>query len=72
MLQDSGLILIEAGSAEEALTALQTMAVDTLVTDLNLPGASERLARLRRDQTIDFQTNFPCGGSRLHRAASRT
>lgn len=40
MLQDAGLIVVEAGSAEEARAALQTMAVDVLVTDLNLPGAS--------------------------------
>ncbi|MEB2846578.1 type II toxin-antitoxin system ParD family antitoxin [Endobacterium cereale] len=40
MLQDAGLIVVEAGSAEEAKAALQTMAVDVLVTDLNLPGAS--------------------------------
>jgi len=40
ILQDAGLIVVEAGSAEEAKAALQTMAVDVLVTDVNLPGAS--------------------------------
>lgn len=42
MLQDSGLVVVEAASAEEAKAALQTMAVDVLVTDVNLPGASGR------------------------------
>ncbi|WP_018902423.1 type II toxin-antitoxin system ParD family antitoxin [Rhizobium sp. 2MFCol3.1] len=40
MLQDAGLIVVEAGSAEDAKAVLQTMAVDVLVTDVNLPGAS--------------------------------
>lgn len=40
MLQDAGLIVVEAGSAEEAKAALQTMAVDVLVADVSLPGAS--------------------------------
>jgi PAS domain S-box-containing protein len=40
MLKDLGFVVVEAGTAEEALTALQTAPVDVLVTDLNLPGAS--------------------------------
>jgi len=40
MLQDLGASVLEAGSAEEALSALQTASIDILVTDLNLPGAS--------------------------------
>lgn len=40
IMEDAGLIVVEAGSAEEAKAALQTMAIDVLVTDVNLPGAS--------------------------------
>ncbi|MET0365664.1 MAG: type II toxin-antitoxin system ParD family antitoxin [Sphingobium sp.] len=40
MLAELGLLVIEAGSAEEAMTALQTAAIDLLVTDVNLPGVS--------------------------------
>jgi CheY-like chemotaxis protein len=64
MLQDAGLIVVEAGSAEEARAALQTMAVDILMTDLNLPGASGlELAAEARDlnpsTTIVFATGDP-------------
>ena len=40
MVQDAGYVVIEAGSAEEATAALQTMAIDILITDVNLPGAT--------------------------------
>lgn len=40
MLKQSGLLVIEAGSAEEAMIALQTSHIDVLVTDINLPGSS--------------------------------
>ncbi|GBD49897.1 response regulator [Methylopila sp. Yamaguchi] len=40
MLQGLGHIVVEAGSAEEADAALQTMPVDVLMTDLGLPGVS--------------------------------
>ncbi len=40
IMEDAGVIVVEAGSAEEAKAALQTMAIDVLVTDVNLPGAS--------------------------------
>ncbi|KAK0332282.1 hypothetical protein LTR94_025511, partial [Friedmanniomyces endolithicus] len=40
MLQDLGASVLEAGSAEEAISALQTAPIDVLITDLNLPGAS--------------------------------
>lgn len=40
MLQDQGLTVVEAGSAEDALAALSTMRIDVLVTDVNLPGLS--------------------------------
>lgn len=61
MLQDLGHIVVEAGSAEEAITALQTVPVDVLVTDVNLPGMSgPELARhalgLRPELGIVFAT----------------
>ncbi|MET3858778.1 PAS domain-containing protein [Rhizobium sp. OAE497] len=64
MLQDAGLIVVEAGSAEEAKAALQTMKVDILMTDLNLPGASglELAAEARAlnpSTTIVFATGDP-------------
>ena len=40
MLKGSGLFVIEAATAEEAIIALQTSHVDILVTDINLPGTS--------------------------------
>jgi PAS domain S-box-containing protein len=40
MLKDAGFVVVEAATAEDALTALQTAPVDVLVTDVNLPGAS--------------------------------
>ena len=40
MLKQSGLLVIEAGSAEEAMIALQRSRIDVLVTDINLPGSS--------------------------------
>lgn len=40
MLMDMGCLVIEAGSAEEALSILQTTPVDLLVSDLHLPGKS--------------------------------
>ncbi|GGE17282.1 two-component system sensor histidine kinase/response regulator [Aureimonas endophytica] len=40
MLQEFGHVVIEAGSAEDALVALETAPIDVLVTDVNLPGLS--------------------------------
>jgi putative addiction module CopG family antidote len=40
MLTESGMTVVEAASAEDALMALQTLAIDILVTDVNLPGLS--------------------------------
>jgi len=40
MVQDGGYVVVEAGSAEEATAALQTMSIDILITDVNLPGAT--------------------------------
>lgn len=64
MLEDAGLIVVEAESAEEARAALQTMAIDVLVTDVNLPGASgidlAEEARKRHPSTmIVFATGDP-------------
>lgn len=64
MLEDAGLIVVEAESAEKARAALQTMAIDVLVTDVNLPGASgvqlADEARKRHPSTmIVFATGDP-------------
>ncbi len=40
MLQGSGFVVVDAASAEDAMTALQTVPIDALVTDVNLPGVS--------------------------------
>ncbi|WP_206684240.1 hybrid sensor histidine kinase/response regulator [Teichococcus aerophilus] len=40
MLRDAGFTVIEAGSAEEGAKALKDAAIDVIVTDINLPGAS--------------------------------
>ncbi|ALN72008.1 response regulator [Aureimonas sp. AU20] len=40
MMKDLGHVVVEAGSAEDALVALETAPVDVLVTDVNLPGMS--------------------------------
>ncbi|CAN5185532.1 PAS domain-containing protein [soil metagenome] len=40
MLNESGMTVIEAASAEDAVMALQAVAIDVLVTDVNLPGLS--------------------------------
>ncbi|MBB3951618.1 response regulator [Aureimonas jatrophae] len=40
MLKDLGHVVVEAGRAEDALTAIQTVPFDVLVTDVNLPGMS--------------------------------
>ncbi|MGF9567548.1 type II toxin-antitoxin system ParD family antitoxin [Neorhizobium sp. BT27B] len=64
MLQDAGMIVVEAGSAEEAKAALQTMAIDVLVTDLNLPGASgielaNEARNLRPSTLVVYATGDP-------------
>ncbi|MFC0502463.1 response regulator [Asaia krungthepensis] len=40
MLRDSGYLTVEAADYDEALIVLQTMPVDVLLTDVNLPGKS--------------------------------
>ncbi|MGU3496884.1 response regulator [Xanthobacteraceae bacterium A53D] len=64
MLRDAGFLVVEAATAEEAMAALQTMTIDVLVTDVNLPGASgpelAATARtLKPDMTIVFATGDP-------------
>ena len=61
LLEASGYAVIEAASAEEALTALQTAPIEVLVTDLNLPGASGaelavRARAMRPDAAIVYAT----------------
>jgi len=61
MLKDIGCVVVEAGSAEDAMAALHTAAIDALVTDLNLPGSSgaalaDRARELRGSIGIVFAT----------------
>ncbi|MBE7184776.1 MAG: response regulator [Methylobacterium mesophilicum] len=51
MLREGGCVVVEAGSAEEAMAALQTAPIDVLVTDVNLPGVSG-IELARRAQTL--------------------
>ncbi len=60
-LQDLGHVTVEAGSAEDALSALQNAPIDILVTDLGLPGASGadfavRAREIRPDIGVIFAT----------------
>ncbi|MEG3177461.1 PAS domain-containing protein [Sphingomonas sp. RB3P16] len=61
MLQESGYVVIDAASAEEAMAALQTVPIDALVTDVNLPGLSgpefaDKARALRPEVGIVFAT----------------
>ena len=61
ILKDAGFVVMEAGSAEDAMIALQTAPVDVLVTDVNLPGASgpelaARARALRPSATVVYAT----------------
>lgn len=61
MLEASGVGVVEAASAEDAAMALQTAAIDVLVTDVNLPGMSgpelaSRARTLRPTVGIVFAT----------------
>ncbi len=63
-LKDAGYIVVEAGSAEEAMAALETVPFDVLVTDVNLPGISgsqlaKRARVLRPSAAIVFATGDP-------------
>lgn len=64
ILQQAGCLVVEAGSAEEAMAALQTAPIDVLVTDVNLPGVSGpelaiRARELRPDIGLVFATGEP-------------
>ncbi len=61
ILKESGHIVVDAGSAEEAMAALETVPFDVLITDISLPGASgkvlaERARALRPSSKIIFAT----------------
>jgi putative addiction module CopG family antidote len=61
MLEDDGLVVVEAGSAEDAMAALKTTHVDVLVTDVNLPGLSgielaSKAREIRHDISVVFAT----------------
>ena len=63
-LQEAGCIVIEAGSAEEAMAALETVPFDVLVTDINLPGVpgpelAKRARAIRPSAAIVFATGDP-------------
>ena len=63
-LKNAGCIVVEAGSAEEAMAALETVPFDVLVTDVNLPGASgaelaKRARSVRPSAAIVFATGDP-------------
>ena len=64
MLEEAGFVVLEAASAEEAMTALHTAPVDILISDVNLPGASglelaQRARTLRPDALVVFATGDP-------------
>jgi PAS domain S-box-containing protein len=46
-MTEAGIVVVAAASAEEAMAALQTTAIDVLVTDMNLPGASGAILAAR-------------------------
>jgi len=61
MLDEAGFVVIDAADAEHAMIALQTMPIDCLVTDVNLPGISgpefaEKARALRPDVGIVYAT----------------
>ena len=61
MLKDAGYAVIDAADAEHAMIALQTMPIDCLVTDVNLPGLSgldfaDRARALRPELGVVFAT----------------
>lgn len=61
ILKEAGHIVVDAGSAEEAMAALETVPFDVLVTDISLPGVSgkvlaERARALRPSSRIIFAT----------------
>ena len=66
ILKNAGCLVIEAGSTEDAMMALQTAPVDVLVTDLHLPGASGvALAEAARAQRGTIAILFATGDGQL-------
>ncbi|WP_336946818.1 response regulator [Asaia sp. HN010] len=64
MLKESGYLTIEAADYDEALIVLQTMPVDVLLTDVNLPGLSGKdLAGQARSLKPDVGVVFATGDS---------
>ncbi|WP_285018779.1 response regulator [Novosphingobium sp. fls2-241-R2A-195] len=62
MLEDAGYVVVEAGSAEDAMSALQTAPIDILVSDINLPGSSGiDLASRARDLRPSIRIVFASG-----------
>jgi putative addiction module CopG family antidote len=62
ILQSAGHVVLEAGEAEEAVTALQAAPVDVLLTDLNLPGRSgQELAAQARTLRPDLRIVYATG-----------
>nr|WP_277967741.1 PAS domain-containing protein [Sphingomonas echinoides] len=62
MLQASGYAVVDAASAEEAISAIRTVPIDVLVTDINLPGMSGlELARTARAQRPELGIVFASG-----------
>jgi len=66
MLRDLGMAVIEAASAEAALTTLQARPVDVLVSDVNLPGLSgPELAEAVRMRRPGIGVVFATGDSEV-------
>ncbi|MDV3253158.1 response regulator [Devosia sp. BK] len=62
LLEEAGYLVVAAGSAEEAVAALDTAPVDILVTDINLPGISGvELARQAKAKRPDLKLVFATG-----------
>jgi CheY-like chemotaxis protein len=75
LLRNLGHVIVEAHNAEDALVALETSAIDVLLTDIELPGMSggalaERARTLREDIGIVFasgRNHLPDGWTHDHR-----
>ena len=75
MVKDLGLTVIEALSAEDAVSALQTTHVDVLITDANLPGMTgPNLAAKAREMLPHIGIIFATGDTQLDydRSAPKT
>ena len=75
MLKDAGYAVIDAADAEHAMIALQTMPIDCLVTDVNLPGLSgldfaDRARALRPELGVVFATGDALAAGREKNAVT--